>query len=124
MAQVSGKVASVYEAMLAYRTIQQVPGVRSIDDRLEFPVPDGSNGSNPLIDKGRPDDVEPYLEAQIRRQVGSIAHIDRVRLQADALDVRGTLARDEDRDRFDAILRSMPILRGFKVNADLPVATP
>ncbi len=124
VAQVSGKVASVYEAMLAYRAIQQVPGVRSIDDRLEFPVPDGSNGSNPLIDKGRPDDVEPYLEAQIRRQVGDIAHIDRVRIQADALDVRGTLARDEDRDRFDAILRSMAILRGFKVNADLPVATP
>lgn len=123
VAQISGKVPSVYEAMMAYRSVQRTPGIRSIDDRLEFTVPDGSNG-NPLIDKGRPDDVEPYLEAQIRRQVGDIAHVDRVRIQADALDLRGTLARPEDRDRFDAILRSMPILRGFQVHSDLPVATP
>ena len=124
VAQLSGKLGSVFEAMLAYRSVQQTPGVRSVDDRLEFPVPDGTNGSNPLIDKGRPDDVEPYLEAQIRRQVGDIAHIDRVRLQADVLDLRGTLARSEDRDRFDAILRSMPLLRGFQVHTDMPVASP
>ena len=124
VAQLSGKVGSVYEAMLAYRSVQQTPGVRSIDDRLEFPVPDGTNGSNPLIDKGRPEDVEPYLEAQIRRQVGDIAHIDRLRLQADVLDLRGTLARTEDRDRFDAILRSMPLLRGYQVHTDMPVAAP
>ena len=123
VAQLSGKVPSVYEAMLAYRSVQQTPGVRSVDDRLEFTVPDGS-APNPLIDKARPDDAEPYLEAQIRRQIGDIAHIDRVRIQADSLDIRGTLARVEDRDRFDAILRSMPILRGFQVHSDLPVATP
>ena len=122
VAYLSGKVASVYEAMLAYRTVQQLPGIRSVDDRLEFPVPDGSPGSNPLLERGRPDDVEPYLEAQLRRHVGNLAHIDRVRIQADTLDVRGTLSREEDRDRFDAILRSMPILRGFGVNADLPAA--
>ena len=122
VAYLSGKVASVYEAMLAYRTVQQLPGIRSVDDRLEFPVPDGSPGSNPLLERGQPDDVEPYLEAQLRRQVGNLAHIDRVRVQAETLDVRGTLGREEDRDRFDAILRSMPILRGFQVNADLPAA--
>lgn len=124
VATVAGKVGSVYEAMLAYRAVQQTPGVRSIDDKLEFPVPDGAPGSNPLIDKGRPDDVEPYLEAQIRRQVGDLAHVDRVRITADALDLRGTLARAEDRDRFDAILRSIPILRGYQIRADLPVAAP
>ena len=124
VAQLAGKVPTVYEAMLAYRSVQQTPGIRSIEDRLEFAVPDGTNRSNPLIDKGRPDDVEPYLEAQIRRQVGSFAHVDRVRIQADALDLRGTLARGEDRDRFDAILRSMPILRGFQVHSDMPVAAP
>ena len=124
-ATVSGRVASVYEAMLAYRAVQQTPGVRAVDDKLEFTVPDGAPGTaNPLIDRGRPDDVEPYLEAQIRRQVGDVAHIDRVRITADALDLRGTLARAEDRDRFDAILRSMPILRGFQVRGDLPVAAP
>ena len=121
-AYLSGKVASVYEAMLTYRTVQQLPGIRSVDDRLEFPVPDGSPGGNPLLERGRPDDVEPYLEAQLRRQVGNLAHIDRVRVQAESLDVRGTLSREEDRDRFDAILRSMPILRGYQVNADLPAA--
>ena len=124
VAQLSGKVASVFEAMLAYRSVEQTPGIKSVEDRLEFPVPDGSNGSNPLIEKGRPDDVEPYLQAQIKRQVGDVAHIDRVRVQADALDVRGTLARSEDRDRFDAVLRSMPILRGFQVHSDMPVVAP
>ncbi len=123
VASLTGKVPTVYEAMLAYRAAQQTPGVREVDDRLEFTVPDGS-GPNPLADKGRPEDVEPYLEAQIRRQVGDLAHIDRVRVQGDNLDLRGTLARAEDRNRFDAILRSMPILRGFRLNADVPIEAP
>ncbi len=123
VASLTGKVPTVLEAMLAYRAAQQTPGVRQVDDRLEFTVPDG-NGPNPLADKGRPEDVEPYLEAQIRRQVGDLAHIDRVRVQGDALDLKGTLARADDRARFDAILRSMPILRGFRLNADVPLEAP
>ena len=119
LASLSGKVPTIYEAMLAYRAVQRTPGVREIDDRLEFALPDG-NGPNPLADKGRPEDVEPYLEAQIRRQLGDLAHLDRVRIQGDSLDLRGTLGREEDRPRFDAILRSLPILRGFRVHADVP----
>ena len=82
VASLTGKVPTVYEAMLAFRAVQRTPGVREVEDRLEFVVPDG-NGPNPLADKGRPEDVEPYLEAQIRRQVGDLAHIDRVRVQGD-----------------------------------------
>ena len=123
VASLTGKVPTVFEAMQAYRAAQQTPGVREVDDRLEFVVPDGS-GPNPLADKGRPEDVEPYLEAQIRRQVGDLAHIDRVRVQGDNLDIKGTLARAEDRNRFDAILRSMAILRGFRLNADVPIEAP
>jgi hypothetical protein len=119
VASLTGKVPTVYEAMLAYRAVQKTPGVREVDDRLEFVVPDGT-GSNPLVDRGRPEDVEPYLEAQIRRQVGDLAHLDRVRAQGDSLELRGTLEREEDRPRFDAILRSMPILRGFRIAADVP----
>jgi hypothetical protein len=119
IASLTGKVPTVYEAMLAYRAVQRTPGVREIEDRLEFVLPDGS-GPNPLADKGRPDDVEPYLEAQIRRQVGDLAHVDRVRVQGDSLDLKGTLEREDDRPRFDAILRSMPILRGFRVTAEMP----
>jgi hypothetical protein len=120
VASLSGKVPTVYEAMLAYRAVQQLPGIRDIEDKLEFVVPDGA-APNPLIEKGRPEDVEPYLEAQIRRQVGDLAHIDRVRFQGNTLDIRGTLGRQEDRDRFDAIIRSMPILRGFRLTAEIPV---
>jgi hypothetical protein len=119
VASVSGKVPTVYEAMLAYRAVQQTPGIREIEDKLEFDVPDGT-GPNPLVEKGRPEDVEPYLEAQIRRQVGDLAHIDRIRVQGNALDLRGTLGREEDRNRFDAILRSLPILRGFRLTAEVP----
>ena len=123
VAMITGAVPSVYEAMLAYRAVQRTPGVHEIEDRLEFPVPDGIT-LNPLIEKGRPDDVEPYLEAQIQRQAGDLAHIDRVRVQGNTLDLRGTLGREEDRDRFDAILRSMAILRDFRMTAEVPVEAP
>ncbi len=108
----SGSVPSVYEAMLAFRSVQQMPGVREVVDTLSFVVPDGST-ANPLLAKGKPEDVEPYLEAQIRRQVGDVAHVDRVRLAGAQLQVQGTLAHADDRPRVEAILRSMPILRGF-----------
>ena len=118
VASLSGKVPSVYEAMLAFRAVQQTPGVRSVVDRLEFVVPDGE-GPNPLLAKGRPEDVEPYLEAQVRRQVGDIAHVDRVRLDGDRLEVEGSVARRTDLPRAEAILRSMPVLRGIKVESRL-----
>lgn len=119
VATVTGKVPTVYEAMLAYRAVQRTPGVREIEDKLEFLVPDGES-TNPLIEKGRPEDVEPYLEAQIRRQLGDLAHLDRIRVQGKSLDIRGTLEREDDRPRFDAIIRSIPILRGFRVTAEVP----
>ena len=118
-----GSVPTAFEAMLAYRAVQQTPGVRDVDDRLVFSVPD-ENHPNPLAEKGRPEDVEPYLAAQIRRQVGDIAHVDTVRARGDSLDIKGTLGREEDRARFDAILRSMPLLRGFKVESAFGVDPP
>ena len=114
VATLSGSVPTVYEAMLAFRAVQQRPGVNAIVDTLQFVVPDGST-SNPLLTKARPEDVEPYLEAQIRRQVGDAAHLDRVRLEGDQLQIMGTLNQADDRPRVEAILRSMPILRGFKI---------
>jgi hypothetical protein len=114
IATVSGSVPTVYEAMLAFRAVQQTPGVRDVVDRLEFVVPDGEK-KNPLLEKGRPEDVEGYLTAQIRRQVGDVAHIDQVRLRGDTLEIRGTLVRADDRARLEAILRSMPVLRGFRL---------
>jgi hypothetical protein len=114
----SGNVPTVYEAMLAFRAVQQTPGVREVYDRLEFVVPDGER-RNPLIEKGRPEDVEPYLLAQIRRHVGDLAHVDQVRLRGDALEIRGTILHAEDRPRFEAILRSMSVLRGFHLEPTL-----
>ena len=113
VAYLSGKVPTVFEAMLAYRAVQQTPGVNAIVDSLEFLVPDGTT-PNPLL-RANTEDVEPYLEAQIRRQVGDVAHLDRVRLQGDQLQIVGTLERADDRPRVEAILRSMPLLRGFKM---------
>ena len=110
----AGRLPTVYEAMLAYRATQQTPGVREVVDRLEFVVPDGGR-RNPLIQRGRPEDVEPYLTAQIRRQLGDLAHVDGVRLQGDTLIISGTLRRDDDQTRLAAILRSMAVLRGFRL---------
>lgn len=120
VAYLSGQVPTAYEAMLAFRAAQQTPGIREVDDRLQFVVPDGER-RNPLQLKGRPDDVEPYLTAQIRRQAGDIAHVDQVRLQGDRLEIKGTLLREDDRPRLDAILRSMPLLRGFKLESNFVV---
>jgi hypothetical protein len=114
VASLSGTVPSVYEAMLAFRAVQQTPGVQAIADSLKFVVPDGT-APNPLLTKAKPTDVEPYLEAQVRRQVGDAAHVDRIRLEGDQLVIQGTLERADERGRVEAILRSMPILRGFKI---------
>ena len=118
VATLSGKLPTALEAMTAFRVAQQTIGVREVTDRLEFAVPDGQK-ENPLIAKGRPEDVEPYLEAQVRRQVGDKAHIDRLRVSGDRLEVRGTIVRDSDKPRIEAILRSMPLLRGFQLDAKL-----
>ncbi len=120
VAYLTGKVPSAYEAMLAFRAAQREPGVREVDDRLQFPVPDGER-ANPLVKKGRPEDLEPYLEAQIRRQVGDQAHLDRVRVQGDRLEIRGTIAEVGDRARVEAVLRSMPLLRGFQLEPEFQV---
>ena len=93
--------------------------------RVRLKKPEASvRSSGGRVEKGRPEDVEPYLAAQIRRQVGDIAHIDAVRARGDALEVRGTLGREEDRGRLDAILRSMPLLRGFKVESSFGSDSP
>lgn len=111
----AGRVPTIYEAMIAFRAAQQTPGVREVDDHLEFVVPDEEH-VNPLRVKGRPMDIEPYLLAQIRRQVGDEVHVDQVRLHGDTLEVQGTLRHEADRPRLEAILRSMPVLRGFRLN--------
>jgi hypothetical protein len=110
----TGKVPSAYEAMLVYRTVEQIPGVREIADQLQFQVPD-ENHPNPLRQKGRPEDLEPYLTSQIRRHVGELAHVDRVRVRGDILEIQGTLPDGEDPNRVQAILRSMPLLRDFRL---------
>ncbi|WP_406695422.1 BON domain-containing protein [Singulisphaera sp. Ch08] len=53
VAYLSGELPTVYEAMLAFRAAQQTPGIREVDDRLQFVVPDGER-RNPLQVKGRP----------------------------------------------------------------------
>jgi hypothetical protein len=120
VATLSGRVPTVYEAMLAFRVVEQTPGIRTVIDRMEFVVPDGER-QNPLIRQGRPEDVEPYLTAQIRRNVGDLAHIDRVRMMGDTLEVRGSLVHAEDRPRLDAVLRSMAVLRGFRLEPHFEV---
>ncbi len=114
----TGRVPSAYEAMIVYRAAQQTPGVHEIVDRLEFSVPDEDH-PNPLIQKGRPEDLEPYLGSQIRRHVGDLAHIDRIQAHGDTIAIHGTLSEGQDRDRLLAILRSIPVLHGFRLEAEL-----
>jgi osmotically-inducible protein OsmY len=112
----TGKVPSAYEAMLAFRAAEQTPGVREVNDRLEFEPPD-IDRPNPLREKGRPEDLEPYLLAHLRRQLGELAHVDRLRVSGDAVEVRGTVASPADVPRVEATLRSIPLLRGFRLES-------
>ncbi len=114
----TGQVPSAYEAMIAYRSAQQTPGVRDVVDRLEFVVPDEDH-PNPLVQKGRPGDIEPYLNAQMSRHVGELAHIDSVKAHGDHLEIQGTLLNAADRDRVLAIIRSIPVLHGFRLDPNL-----
>jgi osmotically-inducible protein OsmY len=113
----SGQVPSAFEAMLVYRAAQQTPGVREIVDHLEFTVPD-ENHPNPLLQRGRPEDIEPYLSSQINRHVAELAHIDRLQARGRVLELRGTLQRADDQDRLMAILRSIPVLQGFRLETN------
>lgn len=116
VATMTGKVPSAYEAMLAYRAVEQTPGVREVVDQLEFPLPD-ENHPNPLKTKSRPEDLESYLLHHLRRQAGGSAHIDRVRVLGDVVQVHGTLPIGEDPARIDALLRSIPLLRDFRIES-------
>jgi hypothetical protein len=117
VATLNGHVPTAFEAMTAFRAAQQTPGVRDVIDRLEFEPPDGDK-PNPLREKGRPEDVAPYLLAHVRRQVGDLAHVDRVEVRGDTVEVRGTVARPDDTARVEATLRLIPLLRGFRVEPE------
>lgn len=117
-AVLTGRVPSILEAMQAHRAVEQTPGVQTVVDQLEFPLPEEGK-PNPLIERGRPEDVEPYLEAQLRRYLGDQAHIDRVRQLGDVLEIRGSIPTSADRPRVEAALRSLPLLRGFRIEAML-----
>jgi hypothetical protein len=43
-------------------------------------------------------------------------HVNQVRLLGDTLEVHGTLRNESVRPRLEAILRSMPVLRGSRLN--------
>ena len=109
---ITGRVPSCYEAMLIHRAVEEMPGVREVVDHLEFEPTDETH-PNPLVEKGRPEDLEPCLTFNIRRHVGALAHIDAVLVEADLVQIRGTLLNVEDKVRAETILRSIPILRDF-----------
>jgi osmotically-inducible protein OsmY len=123
VATLRGQVPTAYEAMLVHRTAQLQPGVRSVDDQLRFQVPDAEH-PNPLREKGRPEDVEPYLQAQVQRQLGDLAKLDRTRLSGEELDLNIQVSQADDAQRVEAILRSMPLLRGFRVQSKIIVDDP
>jgi hypothetical protein len=113
----SGSVPSAYEAMIAYLAVRRTPGVKSIDDRLRFPVPNSRGGSNPLRDRGRPEDVAEYLKAQLERRIQGQAIVHALRVDNDTLLVDLVGSQTETRKRVDAILRSFPLARGYRIES-------
>jgi len=117
-----GPVPSAYEAMLAIQAARTTPGVRKVVDRLDFPLPQADDGrDNPLLNRALTDQLEPYLEFQIGRQCDDLLALERVRVEGRVVRVLGAVRSPEDRVRVLAILRSMPLLRGFEVKPEVRV---
>jgi hypothetical protein len=116
--QISGKLPSAYEAMRAYLTVARTPGITAIEDRLEFPLPDTGAPRNPLRDRAAPEDVRDYLSAQINRQLMKQARVERVVVDSSAILVVLQGAEISQRPRFEAAVRSMPLLRGYKLSIE------
>ncbi|MDX2036523.1 MAG: BON domain-containing protein [Isosphaeraceae bacterium] len=112
--KLGGRVAGIREAMLAHRAVRSTPGVVAVVDTLEFPAVDPGK-PNPLARDVDRAEAELYLESQLGRHLGDAAHVDRVELAGDRLTVEATLGHQTDRARAEAIVKSMPMLRGLRV---------
>jgi hypothetical protein len=115
----SGAVPTAYEAMRAYQVTRSTPGVGQVDDELQFTPPQAGR-ANPLIERGRPDEVAGYLAAQVARQLGG-AVVPRVEVDGTRVRIAGQVLSATERSRVEAVLRSMPLLRGFDTEVDLVV---
>lgn len=115
----TGHAPSVLEAMRAFRAAQRTAGITRIVDRIEFPLP-AAAASNPLLGASA-DDLQPYLQYHLGRQLGSSGTVDSVEVQGHNVTLGVTLNRPEDRERVEAILRSAPLLRGFTTRAEFQV---
>lgn len=110
----SGKAPDALAALRAFRAAQQAPGVESVVDRIEFPVPVGG-ARNPLLDAA-PGDLQAYLLYHLSRQLGASAPIEAVEVQGRTVRIRVRVDRPELRGRAEAVLRSSPLLRGFQLD--------
>ncbi len=115
---IRGHAPSAFEAMLAFRAVQSVPGVRRIVDQIDFPVPSPED-INPLLERGRSEYVEAYLAWHLAENLGEQVHIESVVLRDELLVLRGSISAESDRRRVMAILHSMPLLRGFQIEVHL-----
>lgn len=117
VATLQGQAASLVDAMGLYLKAQRTEGVRRVDDKLIVALPN-DRSPNPLLEEGDRADVADYLLAQVRRQVGNPAVVTRVELDGRRLVVKGRVESAAMRARVEAVLRSMPLLRGFDVKPD------
>jgi hypothetical protein len=113
----TGRVAGVGQALRAIRAARATPGVRGVEDRLAFAVPSGRD-ANPLLTDFSPEDVSDYLLGQVRRQVGDAAAVQGVEARGDVLTVKLGPEDAAQAGRVEAVVRSMAILRGFRVRVE------
>lgn len=121
VAYLSGRVSDVVEAMRRFCEAAATPGVRVVNDRLEFPLHDGRK-ANPLLAAEPRADVETYLAAQLRRHLGEAIALDAAKFEGDALIVRGSVADVSGISRALAVVRSMAILRGIEIEPSFVVS--
>lgn len=116
----SGEVASVSEAFEAFELARRVPGVVSVVDQLRYPVPP-PDGPNPLLSVNRPEGLSAFLEDHLGRVLGAGARVRGVEVEGNALRVGIALAPTREASQVSAMVRSMPLLRGFALAVDFGV---
>jgi hypothetical protein len=113
----TGDVPGPVEALDAFTVARGTAGVESVEERLTYPVPPPER-PNPLVRLDRPADLAAFLRHHLAHQLGEAATLRTVEVAGGRVRVVAEAAAGRDPAQLGALLRTMPLLRGFTLDVD------
>jgi hypothetical protein len=113
----SGNVPDPPAALAAFAAARRTPGVERVVDGLRYPVPPPER-PNPLLAATATDDLAAFLRHHVERQFGDAATVRALDVAGGRVRLAAALAPGRDAAQVGAVLRSMPMLRGFALDLD------